>query len=144
MSFISESNVQAKVEDVGGKGAHLQKLVLWNAPVAPFFVLTTETFKFFIKNNSLPAEVIERFNKFFEQHPKIALRSSMISEDNADSSFAGLFETLLDVTKENWQSSLSKIYSSVKSERVVEYIERKKLQVDLQMAVVAQELIEVE
>lgn len=129
---------------VGGKGAHLQKLVLWKAPVAPFFVLTTETFKYFIKHNSLPQEVTKRFSDFFENHPKIALRSSMISEDNADSSFAGLFETLLDVTKENWQTSLARIYSSVKSDRVVEYIERKKLRVDLQMAVVAQELIEVE
>lgn len=144
MSFISESDVQDKVENVGGKGAHLQKLVLWKAPVAPFFVLTTETFKYFIKNKSLPSEVVTRFEKFFQKHPKIALRSSMISEDNADSSFAGLFETLLDVTKDNWESSLIKIYSSVKSDRVVEYIERKKLQVDLQMAVVAQELIEVE
>lgn len=144
MSFIAESDVQDKVENVGGKGAHLQKLVLWKAPVAPFFVLTTETFKYFSKNNSLPAEVTKRFENFFQLHTKIALRSSMISEDNADSSFAGLFETLLDVTIENWESSLFKIYSSVKSHRVVEYIERKKLQVDLQMAVVAQELIEVE
>jgi phosphohistidine swiveling domain-containing protein len=144
MSFISESYVQDKAENVGGKGAHLQKLILWKAPVAPFFVLTTETFKFYIKNNSLPDEVTKRFEKFFDQHPKIALRSSMISEDNVDSSFAGLFETLLYVTKENWKTSLIKIYSSVKSDRVVEYIEKKKLKVDLQMAVVAQELIEVE
>lgn len=144
MSYISESNVQAKVESVGGKGAHLQKLVLWKAPVADFFVLTTETFKHYMQNNSLPSEVIKRFEDFFKKYPRIALRSSMISEDNADSSFAGLFETLLDVTKDNWQSSLIQIYSSVKSDRVLEYIERKKLNVDLQMAVVAQELIEVE
>lgn len=144
MSFISESNEQARVELVGGKGAHLQKLMKWKAPVAPFFVLTTHSFNHFIKNNSLPVEVEYRFKAFFEKYPKIALRSSMIAEDNADSSFAGLFDTLLDVNSDNWQSSLLKIYASVKSDRVTEYIERKNLKVDLQMAVVAQELIEVE
>jgi pyruvate,water dikinase len=144
MKFISESSEQAKTDSVGGKGAHLQKLVKWNAPVPPFFILTTDTFNYFSSQKTLPPEVTQRFNAFFEKYPRIALRSSMISEDNADSSFAGLFETLLDVTSDNWQASLLKIYSSVKSDRVMEYIERKNLQVDLQMAVVAQELVEVE
>lgn len=144
MTYISEASIQSKVENVGGKGAHLQKLIQWKAPVAPFFILTTDAYKYFQKHQTFPDEVTKRFDSFLSTHPKIALRSSMIAEDNADSSFAGLFETLLDVNSQNWQTSLIKIYASTQSDRVQEYINRKKLNVDLQMAVVVQELIEVE
>lgn len=144
MKLISSQHDRENSDLVGGKGSHLQKLVSWGAPVAPFFVVTTDAFRHFSKNNSLPDEVIKHFAEFLKQHPKIALRSSMISEDHADASFAGLFETLLDVNEKNWKESLLKIFSSVKSDRVLEYMKKKNLNVDLVMAVVAQELIEVE
>lgn len=144
MKFISSSREKASVDVVGGKGSHLQKLVGWGAPVAPFFVLTTDCFQYYLQHQALPSEVEEKFQKFFEQHPTIALRSSMISEDNVDSSFAGLFDTILDVTEGNWKTSLFKIYASVHSDRVKEYIQKKNLKVDLQMAVVAQEQINVD
>ena len=144
MKFISSAHDKAPVEVVGGKGSHLQKLVSWGAPVAPFFVLTTECFLYYVKNQNLPSEVEDRFKEFFREHKSIALRSSMISEDNADSSFAGLFDTILDVTETTWKSSLFKIYASVHSDRVKEYIQKKNLKVDLQMAVVAQEQINVD
>lgn len=144
MKLISSQLDRENSDLVGGKGSHLQKLVSWGAPVAPFFVVTTDTFRYFTKNNALPDEVTRHFIEFLKLHPKIALRSSMISEDHADASFAGLFETLLDVNEQNWKESLLKIFSSVKSDRVVEYMNKKKLNVDLVMAVVAQELIEVD
>jgi pyruvate,water dikinase len=144
MKYVSEAEELLSVEIVGGKGSHLQKLISWGAPVPPFFIITTETYKYYKEKEKLPKEVVERFNFFFTKHPKIALRSSMISEDNADASFAGMFDTLLDVHKENWQESLNHIYQSVKSDRVREYVQKKKLKVELSMAVVAQELIEVE
>ncbi len=144
MNYISEATETGKTDVVGGKGAHLQKLASWGAPVPPFFIITTAGFKYFKDHQSLPDEVEDRFSIFLKEHPFIALRSSMISEDHADSSFAGLFETLLDVNKENWKESLIKIFASVSSDRVKEYISRKNLVVELEMAVVAQELIPVE
>lgn len=142
--MIKEQNESSSVEQVGGKGLHLQKLYSWGAPVPPFFIISTDCFDFFQKNGELPSEVIERFDQFFLRHEKIALRSSMISEDQADASFAGLFETILDVTKTNWRKSLETIFLSTKSPRVIEYISKKSLNVELKMAVVVQELIEVE
>lgn len=144
MKMIAEKNELSGINSVGGKGSHLQKLVSWGAPVAPFFVLTTNCFRSYQKTQALPEKVLMRFDEFFKEHSKIALRSSMISEDHADASFAGLFETILDVTKENWKESLLKIYHSVNSERVQEYIKKKNLKVDLQMAVVVQEQIDVD
>lgn len=144
MKLISESFESAPVSLVGGKGHQLQKLVSWRARVSPFFVVTTDAFRYFKRNAKLPDVVKSRFESFLREHKKIALRSSMISEDNIDSSFAGLFETLLDVTIDNWEKSLVSIFESVDSPRVREYIEKKNITVDLQMAVVAQKFIEVE
>lgn len=144
MTYISSQRDLASVELVGGKGAHLQKLIHWGAPVAPFFVITTESFKYFKQHQKLPSEVEAKFQDFFKEHQTVALRSSMISEDNADSSFAGLFDTILDVNEKTWKDALFKIYASVNSDRVKEYIQKKDLKVDLLMAVVAQEQIQVE
>ncbi len=144
MIYICESKKIESVQLVGGKGHHLQRLVSWNAPVAPFFIITTESFKFYGQHQYLPEVVEKRFEEFFLDYSHIALRSSMISEDHAEASFAGLFDTRLDVNKMNWKESLLKIFESVNSDRVQEYIKRKNLNVDLQMAVVAQELIQVE
>lgn len=144
MKFISESFEISSVSLVGGKGHHLQKLCSWGAEVASFFVVTTDCFDYFSRTKRLPEVVIDRFEKFLLSHPEIALRSSMISEDHVDSSFAGLFETYLDVTKQNWLESLEKIFASLTSERVSEYIQKKNLKIDLKMAVVVQKLIEVE
>ncbi len=144
MKLISEENELSDLSLVGGKGRHLQKLVSWGTSVPPFFVVTTDCYDFYVRNVRLPEEVVSKFTSFFDDHPEIALRSSMISEDNVDSSFAGLFDTLLDVTRDNWESSLLKIYRSLKSERVLEYIQKKNLKVNFKMAVVAQELIKVD
>lgn len=144
MKLISDSKEHAPVNLVGGKGSHLQKLISWGAPVPPFFVVTTDAFRLYQKEKKVPDELETKFTSFLDKHPKIALRSSMISEDNIDSSFAGMFETLLDVTIQNWKESLIHIFESVNAPRVTEYIQKKNIKVDLQMAVVAQELIEVE
>jgi phosphohistidine swiveling domain-containing protein len=142
--MISEAQEQSSVDLVGGKGLHLQKLVSWGAPVPPFFILTTQCFDYFQNTGKIPDAILPRFNQFFLKYEKIALRSSMISEDQVDSSFAGLFETILNVTKENWENALIKIFHSVNTPRVIEYLTKKNLTIDLKMAVVAQELVEVE
>ncbi len=142
--MISESHESAEVDLVGGKGLHLQKLISWNAPVPPFFILTTQCFDYFQHNGEIPNEILPRFEDFFLKFEKIALRSSMIFEDQVDSSFAGLFETILNVTKDNWKESLLKIYHSVNAPRVMEYLSRKNLKIELKMAVVVQELVDVD
>lgn len=144
MKLIAESHEISPVTLVGGKGYHLQKLLSWEAPVAPFLVITTEAHRYFKTHKKIPDGIRGRVEAFLRVHPKVALRSSMIAEDNLDSSFAGLFETLLNVNLENWEESLIRIWDSVHSSRVSEYIEKKNMTVSLEMAVVLQELIEVD
>jgi len=144
MKLIAHSLEISPVSLVGGKGHHLQKLVSWKAPVAPFLVLTTEVFRSFQEKKIIPESVENEVKFFLESHPKIVLRSSMVGEDHADASFAGLFETFLNLDLGTWKDALFKIYDSMNSKRVTEYLQLKKLSVDLSMAVVVQAQVEVE
>jgi phosphohistidine swiveling domain-containing protein len=140
--WVSSTTV-SDVKLVGGKGLHLQKLRSWGARVAPFFVITTESYRHFLSKGEVPVEIEEKFSNFFQTHSTIALRSSMIGEDHAEASFAGLFETILDVTKDTWKENLLRIYESLHSPRVTEYLARKGLEIELMMAVVAQAQVNV-
>lgn len=144
MKLKFESHEKSRIADVGGKGYHLQKLISWGAHVAPFFVISTAAYEEFEKTNEIPSEIKAAVERFISNNGKIALRSSMIGEDNLDASFAGLFETILDVDLSNWEVSLKKIYASMDSPRVKNYIAQKNIQSELKMAVVVQKEIRVD
>jgi len=140
----ASSHEISPLELVGGKGLHLQKLISWQTTVAPFFIITTKSFDEYLLTGEICSEVKTKMSDFFKSHRSVALRSSMIAEDQVDSSFAGLFETLLNVTEAHWEESLKQIFNSVKSDRVNEYLFRKKIHILLKMAVVVQEQIDVD
>lgn len=144
MKMIFHAHDLAKISEVGGKGHHLQKLVGWGAKVAPFMVVSTSAYDEFIKLGQIPLKVSEAIKDFISLHKKIVLRSSMIGEDQLDASFAGLFETILDVDESNWEDALKKIYASMSSPRVLHYISQKNIRDELKMAVVVQKEIRVE
>jgi len=144
MNLIAHPSEISPLSVVGGKGHHLQKLVSWQAPVAPFLVLTTEVFRSFQTNKIIPDSVQNEVEKFLELYPKIVLRSSMVGEDHAEASFAGLFETFLNLDLRTWKDALVKIYHSMNSKRVTEYLQLKNLSVDLSMAVVVQAQVDVD
>ncbi len=138
MKVIYQAHELAPVAEVGGKGHHLQKLVGWGAQVAPFFVIGTRS------EGIIDSAIKNEIEKFLKIYPRIVLRSSMIGEDHLDASFAGLFETILGVEIHNWEECLKKIYSSLNSPRVQNYITQKNIQHQLKMAVVVQQEIQVE
>ena len=127
MKVIYQAHELAPVAEVGGKGHHLQKLVGWGARVAPFFVIGTRG------AGIIDSTTKNEIEKFLKIYPRIVLRSSMIGEDHLDASFAGLFETILGVGTNNWEESLNKIYSSLNSPRVQNYISQKNIQQQLKM-----------
>ncbi len=144
MSMVAEMRPIAPTISVGGKAHQLQKLVSWAAPVPPFFVITTNCYRWFRKHGSFPQDISERFRLFFQDHPVVALRSSMIAEDAAEASFAGLFDTILDVREGDWPRALHQVYASLESDRVREYVLQKKISIKLEMAVVVQALVRVD
>jgi phosphohistidine swiveling domain-containing protein len=89
-----------EVSEVGGKGASLLRLAALGRPVPRFFVITAAEAVAHGDGRVSPGlrtEIIEAWREIGgESHP-VAVRSSSLAEDSADHSFAGVFETVLNV-----------------------------------------------
>ena len=75
---------------VGGKAEGLAKLVRLGLPVPRAFVIVGAT------PGNLPEDLADRYAQL--GGTAVAVRSSALGEDSADASFAGQYETVLDVT----------------------------------------------
>ena len=92
------------------KGKTLLKLKIKNAHIPKVFVFTVEQFK----NNR--EKIIEKIQKKFRK--KIIIRSSTVHEDGNSRSFAGFFESVLNVNSQDYDkvlSGLNKVKSSYKN-----------------------------
>jgi pyruvate,water dikinase len=103
----------------GGKGASLCKMYNSGIAVPNGFVILATAFE----NNKLKKEAHSDIGKCLEMLPDstFAVRSSALSEDSARTSFAGEFESVLDVARADVFSAIEKVAVSAKSERVMEY-----------------------
>jgi len=88
-------------------------------------------------------EILEVLEKQGILNSNFIVRSSANIEDTEKFSFAGLFETIIDVKKEELKSAILKVYSSLYLPRALKYIYDKQLRVaDIKMAVIIQEFID--
>lgn len=71
-----------------------------------------------------------------------AVRSSALAEDGATSSFAGQFESHLNISPENIPDSIEKVRKSARSERLETYAETKGHPSEQQISVIVQEMID--
>ncbi len=92
----------------GGKAANLSRLTA-EFPVPPGFCLTTAAFAQWIPDRDeadLPTETRDILKNAYQtlaeycgtEKPKVAVRSSAVNEDGHGASFAGQYETFLNVT----------------------------------------------
>ena len=88
----------------------------------------------------LKQPVLKRFESFgFE---KISLRSSATAEDGKKASFAGQFDSFLNVSKEEILEKIKKCWASLFSPRAVVYTHKKKLHLkDIRMAIIIQKMV---
>lgn len=92
-------------------------------------------------------ELIETLNKacinYFGDNYCISVRSSAGLEDGKQHSFAGLFDSVLNVTVDNLRASVEKVICSHYSTRVVEYLIKNELSAsDPKMALVFQHMLQ--
>lgn len=131
----------------GGKGGTLSRLIQAGYPVPDGFVILPEAFV----GDDLGSEAWQQISSNLDlmrgknQETAFAVRSSALAEDSAYASFAGEFETVLDVrSDEPVQSAIEQVHRSRSSERVRSYSKAKGIAETHQVAVVVQHLIRAE
>ncbi len=128
----------------GGKGGTLARLYQKGYPVPDGFVLLTQAFN---EDGLLPEaweQIKKNVNRLRENNAKaFAVRSSALSEDSSETSFAGEFETVLGVQgEEEILEAIQTVWSSRVSERVKSYSEVHGLEGEQEIAVVVQSLVD--
>jgi phosphohistidine swiveling domain-containing protein len=128
----------------GGKGATLARLYQAGYPVPDGFVILPMAFAGDRLTSEAWAQVQARLARLRKANHRIAfaVRSSALSEDSAQASFAGEFETVLDVhTDEMIQAAIHTVRRSRLSERVRAYSQAQGIDATHDMAVVVQRLV---
>lgn len=145
LTFKEISNEQLAPDLIGGKASALARLYQQNFPVPEGFVITTEFFGFFSKENK-PMEFsnqdIKTINQYVDEcNPRslVAVRSSASVEDSSSKSYAGQFDSFLNVEKDDTPEMVKKCWHSMHNIRVQQYARSKN--VNLKMAVIVQKMI---
>jgi len=145
VNFIKRFNEVSKDEIglVGGKALSLSRLIQAGLPVPMGFVITTEAYKN-LKSAGISSElkdaVLDAFDVLGAE--VVAVRSSAIAEDSSDASWAGQFESYLNVSREQLINSIEKCWASASSDTVNAYAEGKSTDKEqLAIAVVAQKMV---
>ena len=123
----------ADVAAVGGKAAGLGELLALGARVPDGVVLTAE---------GAAASAEGRAPSIHEAlrglGDRFAVRSSGLGEDGVERSYAGMFETVLDVGREDIGAAIERVLSSAGSVRAAEYAEAG----PARMAVIVQRMVD--
>ncbi len=129
------------IEDVGGKAASLFRLQALGCPVPPFFVLTARSGSIGLGAEERTA-VEDAWKALGGNTHSYAVRSSGIAEDSADNSFAGVFDTILNVTgRDGIFAAIDKCLASHHSAIANSYRESRTVERDDAMAVIVQRMV---
>ncbi len=122
-------------EAVGGKAAGLAELTQLGFDVPAGFVIQNA------EKDNFPANLIEAYKKIGAG--KVAVRSSALGEDAVDHSFAGQYETILNVEGEAaLKQAINDCVASLDTERAVAYQADKGEAVETTMCVVVQQMVD--
>lgn len=131
---------------LGGKAASLFALMGHGFDVPPFFVLTTAACQSAVAGrvpHDMRAEILEAWRTLGGTHVACAVRSSSVAEDSAENSFAGIFETVLDVSGEDALiAAIEHCWQSHRSQLAQAYRARRNVANDTGMAVIVQRMVQ--
>ncbi|MFE6075889.1 PEP/pyruvate-binding domain-containing protein [Paenibacillus sp. NPDC057886] len=135
----------AMADLAGGKGAMLARMFQKGYPVPDGFIVLPMAFEVSGLNAESWEDIRNRVYVMRQNQPgaQFAIRSSAMSEDSENASFAGEFETLLNVrTDEEIREALMTVYRSRSAERVESYSSAKGYGKKHQIAVVVQLMVD--
>jgi phosphoenolpyruvate synthase/pyruvate phosphate dikinase len=128
----------------GGKGGMLARMYQGGYPVPEGFVVLPSAFQGETLNNEAWDEILQFLNKIRRNNEGalFAVRSSALSEDSVQASFAGEFETVLNVkTDDKVLEAIYTVLQSRQSERVKVYSTVQGIDQSHQIAVVVQLMV---
>lgn len=135
-----------ELEIAGGKGRVLAQLKQSGYPVPDGCVILTTAFAEGVITPESWAEVVSALQELRKEqrNATFAVRSSAMSEDSGIASFAGEFETILDVrTDDAVRRAIDAVMASLRSQRVSSYADAKGMDTSAhQMAVVVQIMVQ--
>ena len=133
--------------EAGGKGGMLARLYQSGYPVPEGFVVLPSAFQGENLNNEAWDEIKEYLDVIRKKNSEalFAVRSSALSEDSAQASFAGEFETVLNMeTDEEIKAAVYAVFKSRESERVKAYSSVQGMEQSHLIAVVIQLMVKSE
>ena len=123
----------ADAKDVGGKAASLGELLASGVRVPDGVVLSARAAALTREERS---SLLQGIEDALGDGP-FAVRSSAIAEDGAERSFAGMFETVLDVSAADLPAAVERVLASAEADRVTTYGR----DADVGIAVIVQRMI---
>ncbi len=124
MEIIDIKNI--KKQKLGGKAIGLKRLLEYNVPVPVAFVIDAEFIEALIDNNIKIIKKMEDFLSVFDPADKFAIRSSASNEDGEENSFAGMYDTVLNVSFEIDKiiEAVQTVYKSAVSKKIASYTDQ--------------------
>jgi phosphoenolpyruvate synthase/pyruvate phosphate dikinase len=132
---------QVTLNQVGGKAFNLHKLTNMGVPVPPALVIPASV------QVSLAGDTNERLRSQLLQHEIVmsgdsfAVRSSGVGEDGEGNSCAGIFESYLNVPKDEIHDAVVRVWDSLNNARSAMYANERSISIDT-MGVVVQHMID--
>lgn len=141
----SEASSVVDASEVGGKAASLFRMLQLGLRVPPFFVITAAAHRTSANGKveaALRTEIVQALQRLGGDSSAYAVRSSGLAEDSADFSYAGVFETILDVRGPNDViAAIERCWASHRSAIAAAYREQRGVVDDAAMAVVVQQMV---
>jgi len=166
-----EKGVNSNVGEAGGKGNSLLKLINAEYSVPCGFIIPSDYFINTLKTNNVYEIIIDicshtTLDNFKENsvilkdivikcevkfelaelaeklNSLVSVRSSAISEDSANYSFAGLHDSFLNIEKNCIAENVKKVWASIFNDRAIFYCLYKKLPLFEGIAVIIQEMVQ--
>jgi phosphoenolpyruvate synthase/pyruvate phosphate dikinase len=124
-------------EQLGGKGYNLQKLIGWDLNVPETYAISANETR---RLDDGSEYFIELPNLMKSAEAVFAVRSSGIGEDGNENSFAGIFDTILDVKPSEINDAIREVYASKDTSVTSMYSNARNVKV-AEMAIIIQKMV---
>ena len=142
MEFIRFDNASNDADFAGNKAARLAELLAAGFRVPAFFVIGSHA-SHEVCRTALHAEIATAVKRLCQDGQRVAVRSSSVEEDGSQNSFAGQFDSFLQVAPDAITDLTYKVWDSAFSDHIEAYRESLGASGDVPLpAVLVQQMID--